>query len=177
MKRLLWIAGGVVVLLATVVAAAQDVQTNYDRNYRLGQLKTFGIATHQRGGNDALASDPITDKRIADALRKELIAAGMQESDHPQFWVTYYASLKDQADIRSTGWGRPYWGMGEIRTDHYTVGTLVVDFIEAKNEHHVWRGMVSDTLEPNRKHDKLEKAVGKLVRKYLADVEKQNKGK
>lgn len=175
MRRLLIIAGGLCVLLAGVLAVAQDVQTNYDRSFKLGQLKTFGIATHQRGENDALASDPITDKRIADALRKELTAAGMQESDHPQFWVAYYGSVKDRTDIRSTGFGRPYWGMADIETEHYTEGTLVVDFIDAGTETHVWRGSVTDTLEPNRKHDKLEKTIAKLVKKFQGDVQKQNK--
>lgn len=177
MKRLLCIASGLALLLAGAAAAAQDIVTDYDRGFQLSQLKTFGFATQERGGNDALADNPIIAKRVAEALRRELSAAGMQESPQPQFWIAYYASVKDRMDIRTYGWGRPYWGGQQIETQHYQDGTLVVDFIEAKTENHVWRGSMTDTVEPNRKHDKLEKAIAKLVRKFQADIEKQQKGK
>lgn len=172
MKRLALIVGSVL-LLASLAAVAQDVQTEYDRGYQLTQLRTFRFATQDRDAKDALAADPIVEKRIADALTKELTSAGLQTSEEPQFWIAYYGAVKERMDIRSTGWGRPYWGMSNIETTHYVEGTLVVDFIDAKTKQPVWRGTVTDTLEPNRKHDKLEKAVAKLIRKFQTDVQKQ----
>ncbi len=172
MKALALVAGGVL-LLVSLAGVAQDIQTEYDRGYQLSQLQSFGFVTQERGANDALGGDPIVDRRIADALAKELMSAGLQKSQEPAFWIAYYGSMKDRMDIRSTGWGRPYWGMSNIETNHYTEGTLVVDFIDAKAKTPVWRGTVTDTLEPNRKHDKLEKAIAKLVRKFQADVQKQ----
>lgn len=172
MKALALIAGSLL-LLASVAVVAQDVTTDYDRTYQLNQLRTFRFATQERAANDALAGDTIVEKRIAAALTKELTGAGMQVSEQPQFWIAYYGAVKDRVEVRSTGWGRPYWGGGNIETNYYSQGTLVVDFIDAKTKQAVWRGTVSDTMEPNRKHDKLEKAIAKLIKKFQADVQKQ----
>lgn len=164
-------------LLASVGAVAQDVNTDYDRSYQLNQLHTFRFATQERAANDALVNEPIIDKRIATALTKELTAAGMQTSDQPQFWIAYYGAVKDRVEVRSTGWGRPYWGTANIETNYYSQGTLVVDFIDANTKQAVWRGTLSDTVEPNRKHDKLEKAIAKLIKKFQSDVQKQQGAK
>ncbi len=171
MRVLALITGSV--LLLSAIAVAQQVDTEYDREFSLVQLRTFGFATQQRGAGDAIAADPLVEKRITQAINKELVSLGLKKADIPQFWIAYYGSTKDRVEIRSTGWGHPYWGTSYIDTQYYTEGTLVVDFIDSQTNLPVWRGTVTDTLEPNRKHDKLEKAIAKLIRKFQADVQKQ----
>ncbi len=158
-------------------AGAQNIQTDFDRSFDLSKLQTFHLATQQRSAQDALASNPIVDKRIAEALRHQLPGSGITESEQPQLFVAYYGSLKDRTQIRAYGWGRPYWGggMATIDADHYSEGTLVVDFVDAQSQTLVWRGSITDTVEPNRSHDKLEKSIGKLLAKFKSDVAKQQK--
>jgi hypothetical protein len=173
MKRVFVVA---IVVLAAGVVFAQDINTDYDRSYRLSELQSFQIAKQERERADALAANPIVDKRIAEALRNQLVANGIPESPQPKFLVAYYGSLRGQTQIRAYGWGRPYWGgVTNIDLQHYDEGTLVVDFIDANSKALVWRGTITDTVEPNRSHDKLEKAIAKLVRKFEKDVQKQQK--
>ncbi len=167
------------VCLLAAVAFGQSIQTDFDRSYDLSKLQTFQIAKFQRDAQDALVSNPIVDKRIAGALRAQLVTSGMKEADEPQFFIAYYASLKERTEVRAYGWGRPYWGGGTatFEPEHYTEGTLVVDFIDAQTKTPVWRGTVTDTVEPNRKHDKLDKAIAKLLDKFKKDVAAQQKKK
>ncbi len=174
MKRLAILA---FLVLAGGVAFAQNITSDYDRSFRLSELQSFHLATQQREASDALAANPIVDKRIGEALRNQLAANGIPESIQPKFLVAYYGALKERTQVRAYGWGRPYWGGGAatFNAEHYTEGTLVVDFIDAASQTLVWRGTITDTVEPNRSRDKLEKDIAKLVRQFKKDVGKQGK--
>jgi hypothetical protein len=166
-----------IVAVAAALACAQEITSDYDRNIRLADLRSFQLATQERHPEEALAANPLVDRRIAAALRSALVANGIAESQEPKFLVAYYASVKERTEVRAYGWGRPYFGgaTATFDTQHYSEGTLVVDFIEADSKTLVWRGTMTDTVDPNRSGDKLEKKIAKLIRKFQKDVEKQQK--
>jgi hypothetical protein len=73
----------------------------------------------------------------------------------------------------SSGWGAYRWGgnrSGMVRAEEITVGTLVVDMVDAKSNTIVWRGIASKDLDDRAsaaKRDKnAQKAMEKLFKNY-----------
>jgi uncharacterized protein DUF4136 len=70
------------------------------------------------------------------------------------------------------GWGG--WGGGfatsTVNVREIPVGTLMVDIVDSASKELVWRGVASDTVNPNAKPEKREKninqAVAKLFKKF-----------
>ncbi len=143
---------------------AGKVRTDYDKDVDFSQYRTY----QWKAGNSV--ESELAHQRIVAALENQLAIEGIRKVDaDSDLLVVYHASLKQDFDIRDTGYGRPRWGYGrEIHLDKYLVGTLVVDFVDARSGKLVWRGVatgkVSDKPEKNEK--KIAKAVEKLFKKY-----------
>jgi len=71
--RVMSILGLVLGLLAGS-AAAQSVQSDFDRTFQFSNLKTFSFAVQRRGATDPLAADSLNDGRIRTGLESQLIA-------------------------------------------------------------------------------------------------------
>ena len=61
--------------LMVVSAAAQSVQSDFDRSFRFSDLKTFSFAVQKRAATDPLASDSLNDGRIRSGLLSPIRAA------------------------------------------------------------------------------------------------------
>ena len=162
--------------LMAVTAAAQSVQTDYDRNFRFSELKTFSFAHQRRAATDPLASDMLNDGRIRNGLESQLTANGFRmETEKADFVITYYVTTKNKLNVQDYGYGPPRWfGSRDIRVNQYSEGTLMVDFIDAKSNQVIWRGRASGTLEMKGVDKKISKSVEKLVKQFLKDTQKKN---
>lgn len=161
--------------LMAVSAAAQSVQTDYDRSFRFSDLKTFSFANQRRAATDPLASDTLNDGRIRNGLESHLAANGFKIQDEKaDFVIAYYVTTKNKLNVQDYGFGPPRWfGSRDIRVNQYSEGTLMVDFIDAKNNQVIWRGRASGTLEMKGVDKKISKSVEKLVNQFLKDTQKK----
>jgi len=152
-------------LCCGVAAMAQSVQTDYDRSFTLGKLRTYAFINEERGPRDPLAGSPINDRRIHDALNSQLQTNGYSESAKPDFQIGYFVSTKTGLDIRDNRYG---WlqRRGTIDVDQVTEGTLVVVFIDAATQQEVWRGYATGTINPKNLNEDVTRAVTKLVQKF-----------
>lgn len=57
--------------------------------------------------------------------------------------------------------------MGSARADRITVGSLVVDIVDASVSRIVWRGTASQDLDPRASAEKKDKNISKAVEKMF----------
>lgn len=166
---------GMLLGMLVISASAQSVQSDYDRSFRFSDLKTFSFATQRRGATDPLRGDSLNDGRIRNGLESQLIANGFRmETEKPDFVIAYYVTTKNKLNVQDYGYGPPRWfGGRDIRVNQYEEGTLMVDFIDAKNNQVIWRGRASGTLEMKGVDKKISKSVEKLIKQYLKDTTKK----
>ena len=158
-----------------VSAAAQSVQTDYDRSFRFSDLKTFSFVDQRRVATDPLAPDTLNDGRIRNGLESQLTANGFKvQNEKSDFVIAYYVTTKNKLNVQDVGYGPPRWfGSRDIRVNQYSEGTLMVEFIDAKSNQVIWRGRASGTLEMKGVDKKISKSVEKLVKQFLKDTQKK----
>ena len=162
------------ILVLASASFAADIKSDYDRGYSLEKLHFFRFAEiPQRFSADALAGDEIVSKRLRNAIERNLISAGYAQAANADFVVTYQAVLRNQAQITTSGF--PRFGAGRVWVDNYSVGTVVVEFRDAKSGDLVWRGLVSGTVDPNKSEEKINDGVKKLINRFQKDREHQRK--
>ena len=166
---------GLVLGLLVGSAAAQSVQSDFDRTFQFSNLKTFSFAVQRRGATDPLAADSLNDGRIRTGLESQLIANGFRmETDKADFVIAYYVTTKNKLSVQDFGYGPPRWfGGRDIRVNQDTEGTLMVDFIDARTNQVVWRGRAIGTLDMKGVDKKISKSTEKLVKQFVKDTTKK----
>src|ERR1700752_2529368 len=156
-------------------AAAQSVQSDFDRTFQFSNLKTFSFAVQRRGATDPLSTDSLNDGRIRTGLESQLIANGFRmETEKADFVIAYYVTTKNKLSVQDYGYGPPRWfGSRNISVNQYSEGTLMVDFIDARTNQVVWRGRASGTLEMKGVDKKISKSTEKLVKQFVKDTTKK----
>jgi hypothetical protein len=158
-------------LLGTTVLA-QHVTTDYDRSANFASFKTYAWI---RGSE---VPDQLNHKRIVQSIDAQLMQKGMrmvEKSANPDVLVAYHVSFDRDLQINgfSSGWGAYRWGgnrTGTARAEEITVGTLVVDMIDAHSKTIVWRGTASKDVDEGanaaRRDKNARKAMEKLFKNY-----------
>ena len=174
---------GLCLMLTAAVAYGVDVKTDYNKDYDFGRLKTFAFKEQSRSGVDPLRTNSLLDNRIKDALRVQLEARGYQYAPdgNADFVVCYFSSSMERQSIEDFGYGFPRrwrWGFGpQIWTNYYTVGSVVVDFVDPSSKELIWRGIASQTVSGVNPSDKqVSKGVDDLLKQFVKDAREKNKG-
>jgi hypothetical protein len=160
-------------LLAAAPAALAGVNADYDRAADFSKLKTFAF---KRG---TPASSELAERRIHEIVTAQLRAEGMTPVERdPDAWIVTHAAKDERMSVRVDEFGYRYgrryhrWGGGygsyDVRVDEYTVGTLIVDVVDASSGNMVWRGTATATVvqNPDKMYRRVEKVVRKLFDKY-----------
>ena len=165
------LSSGLFLLVCTVGVLAQSVQTDYDHNFNLSELKTYAFSQQHRRPNDPLASSPINDRRIHDALDTQLRANGLAATTQPDFVISYYVTTRKNLDIQDNRLGFFQRAGGSINVNQVTEGTIVVIFVDSASNQEVWRGYVSGTINPKDLDKDVNKGITKLVQKFKKNQE------
>ncbi len=161
---------GLLMMICSIAATAQSVQTDYDHSFNLAGLKSYDFYQQERKPGDALAASPLNDRRIHDALDSQLKAHGFTDSTsgQPDFLIAYFVTTRKALDIRDNRFGI-FQRMGSINVDQVTEGTIVVVFVDSRTQQEVWRGFVSGTVKQKELDKDVNKGVARLVQKFLKD--------
>ena len=164
-------------ILAAVFAAALlgaacstlQISTDYDKGVDFSQYKTFSYHDTGELKNDIWAS------RIENVLSEALAAKGLQKvASGGDVWLVAHPRLSKQTQINTynSGWGYGYgWyggGMSTSTVSEIPVGTLVVDLVDGKKKDMVWRGIATDTLNPDNSPEDREKKLREVAAQLFA---------
>jgi hypothetical protein len=161
-----------IILLLTGGCSSISVHQDYDPEYDFSKLKTFGfIPLSSEAGIDQLSAD-----RLSNAIKTELLAKGYTLSEQADFGIALLFSSKTKTNVQSYGYGygygyygRPgYGGTGGVDVTQYEEGTLVIDFVDMKENKLVWRGIGSGTLSQSPTVEERTKNVNNAVAQILA---------
>jgi uncharacterized protein DUF4136 len=157
-------------LMLSISAMAQSVQTDYDHSFNLSKLKTYRFYQQERKPGDPLANSSINDRRIHNAIDSELKSNGFAESatDRPDFMVAYFVTTRQGLDIQDNRFGF-LQRTGSVNVNQVTEGTLVVVFLDAATRQEIWRGYATGTISPGHLEKDVHKSVAKLMKKFMKD--------
>lgn len=163
-------------LLAAVGSIAEDASYNFaNSDWKFKTYKWVII-------NDVERVDELKDKEIKVALDRQLAKRHLTKTDADivDLYIGYQAAVDTEKQLAfgnidwgygpgwyRDGWYRGYYSKTKGQTSTLYAGQLAVDMYDAKNHFLVWRGVVSDAIDPTAEPDKRKKKLNKAVQKLL----------
>jgi hypothetical protein len=148
------------------------VQHDYDKQVDFTNLKTYDwMPIPEKAGIDTLSI-----QRVKKAVNAELKSKGlMKTSDNPDFLIPEHLGKKDKVQVTDWGYGYGpyggywggYWGPGGVSTYEYEEGSLILDFVDAKSEKMIWRGVAKAEIDNANTPEKKEKLTNEAVQEIL----------
>lgn len=178
-------------LLATLAGCTTtqrvSVSTDYDKGTDFSRYHTYAwYQAEPTGQRPTPTYDTFADRRIRVALEAQLPAKGVTRATaRPDLKIAYDVSVKTEQQADPTyalapgfGYGYSYWygyrynygfnrfGPGTYQPiNTYNVGTVVIDFVDAKDNELVWRGVGESVVDPGAVS---EEAINEIVKGILA---------
>ncbi|MDM7861792.1 DUF4136 domain-containing protein [Alteromonas sp. ASW11-36] len=162
---------------------APRVNTDFDTSANFDHLKTFAFAPEASSDGSVTT---LLNKRVKDAITSALQGQGHQlvAESGADFLVAFHTSYEKRIDVDTyyTTWGiRPFWWYGPYHRAHvpttrvreYTVGTLVVDIIDAKAKTVVWSSSAANTLSKSLSPQEREEKINRVVSAMIAEFPPQ----
>lgn len=134
------------------------------------------------GHGDSPSVSPLTQKKITDAIERELVNRGFVLSgdrETADFVVAYTVGTRDR--IEATSYPITYRGMWgwhlygghyydtEVVHRMYTEGTLGIDVFDGKTKQPVWHGWATKTISPSDRQNpspSIQKAVSAIFARF-----------
>ena len=166
----------VVVLIGGLLglSGCSAVRTDYDPEHDFLPYKTYRWLKKDIHPADALASDPLTKKRIAKAVDTVLQEKGfvLMESRAGDFLVFVHGTVSERIQIHETGgmlypYGGFGWRGGMTHVTTYDQGTVFIDILDSATGELVWRGWLSRAVRRYRNPKKAEDAADRMVREIM----------
>jgi hypothetical protein len=182
--QLVWTKGNArfALTLAIVVfssCSSVTVRTDHDPGTNFARYRTYAFGPLSQ---NALTLNPSIRAQIESSLDQELAARGLRRSARPDFYVAYHVTTREQISVQTFhDWGR--WTYGGHRWNSYTlwrgapittsyvhrttIGTLVVDFVDARTDRAFWRGVGTGTVSSTEAHrQKVAEAVRRMLENF-----------
>lgn len=154
--------------------ASVSVKTDYDRSVDFRKFKAYTWDSDQQIPGDVLARDPLLRKRIKTAVDQQLQLRGfeLRPSGKVDFIVMIHAGVQERMRVNNwgnQGWYDPWWGPhgGWADVSYYTLGTLVIDVMDAKTRELAWRGMGEGMAREYNDAQRIEEEVRNTVAEIL----------
>jgi hypothetical protein len=162
--------------------------TDMDRSADFSKYQTFAWGESEIDVSNPVYDSDLISKRIRTTVEKEFAKRGIVKNENnPDFIVSYHTYTEEKQRAYdgypygsygypyypfrfypfAFGWGYPYHWMRPTTTKEYTEGTLVLDIIDRKSDHLVWRGSVSGDVENlSALKKQIEKGIKAIMKKY-----------
>jgi hypothetical protein len=161
-------------LTASVVASGcstVDVKSRVAPDTNLSQYHTYAFLPPRPGRPESIAQ-----QQVRQALRQAMAQKGFIEAGPgapPDFVVAYHVRERQQEAASWGDWGYgPAWGWGPDESYTYTLGTVIIDFVDVRTNRVFWRGTASQVVDhpDNPDPQKIDRAVTKVVNRYPVQV-------
>ncbi len=139
-------------LLIFVSCSSITVNQDYNTEFDFSKWKTFGFIPIP----ESAGLDQINASRLGDAAKRQLEAKGYKLAEPADFGVAFQFGKQQVTDVQSYGYGYG-WGMGGygygpgggVDVTQYEQGTLIIDFVDMKDNKLEWRGTGQGALDDN----------------------------
>jgi hypothetical protein len=164
-------------LMVTGMAFGQQTTYNYDRTTDFTKLKTYKWVPIE----GAQHPNQITAGNITSIIDGLLASKGYvkKDADPVDLFVGYGTTTQDQQVITGYGGGMGFrfgGGMGMAETSTIQNGTILLDVYSPSGKLLIWRGTVTETLDPSsnadKNYNKLKSALTKLLKDFPPPVKK-----
>ncbi len=160
-------------LLAFFGCSSISVSSDFNESTDFSELKTFAwMLKTPKGDIDLGGVNQLDQERIQDAIAAELANMGYLEimAGDSDFHVTYFVRTEERIQVQPMGGPliRPYWGMGYAEVYQYEEGTLIIDLVDAKQQHILWRGVAKGVLNWRGTTGGKTQLISETVQKVLA---------
>jgi len=169
-------------LLAANSALSQDIRYNFDNTADFSKFRTYKWVTLK----PEASIDQLTDEQIKAALNAAFARTGLTKVDGDSatdlligYQTTEHINETfagfDPGWSTGPGWYVAGWhvpGVGSTTTEEISgiyKGELAVDMYDPVNQHLIWRGVASKSLDPKATADKRQKNLEKAVTKLMTD--------
>jgi hypothetical protein len=171
-----------------------DVHYDFDRDYNFSSIKAYEWMSVPQKTQD----NELTLKHIKSAVNRQLQAKGLiMTSQSPDVLIALHGGKEKRVDVQEWGYAyrdRDYYHTGafsprgvtpldtygrdniEYRrgtdTYEYEVGTLIIDFVDARKKELIWRGVASGMVNPDTSAEEIDKTVAKILENYPPAIKK-----
>lgn len=151
-------------VLTSCATSAPKIKVGWDQNVTFTQYHTWAWKA------DGSIQDATWAKRCQDVLSDQLATDGLKQvglDQNPDLWAVVHARLSETTEVVpfSPNWGYAWGGWAPM--DDYEVqipvGTMIIDLVDVKLKHIVWRGRAKDAMDPSKSNEaREEKLIGIL---------------
>jgi len=158
-------------LTVSGLAFGQQTTYNYDRGTDFTKFKTYKWVPIE----GAQHPNQITAGNITSIIDEQLAAKGFvkKDADPVDLLVGYGTTTQDEQVITGYGGGFGFrfgGGMGMAETSTIKNGTILIDVYNAEGKLLVWRGSVTEMLDPSsnadKNYNKLKSALTKALKNF-----------
>jgi hypothetical protein len=148
--------------LCAAATDAAEIKVNYDRQADFTRYKTWSW----RKGTPA--TNPAADKLLRDAIESRLAARGFSRVEsRGDLEVVYHAAAENKIALENLGYKQPDFEGQATRVRYLTVGTVLLDMIDASTGKVVWRGEARDATTPTARA--IERMIDEGIAQLLQD--------
>lgn len=185
----------VLAALLAVACSSNPVNTDYNPKYDFGAIRTYGWLAQTGQNQDPVLYNDLTDARIHSAVDEQLALRGWKLVDNKEkadVMITYHLGMQEEIRVtdfypnygyypcyycRPYGgawggygpWGGPYAG-GGVSVYQYTQGTIMLDLIDSKDMHLVWRGVLSKPISTLKTPQERDQRINTAVQQILSNL-------
>jgi len=171
MKHLFTITSVLLLLVVTTSCSSVRVASDYDKQANFNDYKTFAF---YKTGIDKAEINDLDKRRILRAIEAELLTKGFTKSENPDLLVSIFTKSREKINVHNNnfspygyGWGwSPYYWNNYNTVSKSTEGVLYIDLIDAGKKELVWQGQGTGYLSQNKKEERIQEFVTKIMEKY-----------
>jgi hypothetical protein len=158
------------VFFIIIPVSSQDIKIDYDKTKDYSNYKTFRFGESEivTPKERKRISDKSLDKKIKDAIIKEMGEKGILESDSSrELVVTYVAGVFEHSETQRLGpLGTSPNSSSQTWSNNYTQGELIIDINDIQSRNLIWRiNSQTNTTTPEAAQY-IEQIVDKGLKKF-----------
>lgn len=163
------LALGLSIALASACASAPATKVGWDQNVTFKNYHTWAWRP------DGSIDDPTWARRCQDVLSDQLQTDGLTQvplDQNPDLWGVMHVRLSAESVVvpYSPDWGYGWgaWAPVDDYTEQIPVGAIIVDLVDVKLKHIVWRGRAKDAIDPGKSNEAREEKLRAVLAQLFA---------